>query len=272
MKLITFINHAYIGIAHNLYLQLKRFNLHADLIIYTPSDIAIDDLLKLNLECEIKKYTPVLFNDYYNSNLHSDELSKCGHGNNSYSTLQFLKHDCFYQTLEKNEYVCLLDADVLIFSNFVENLKALMYEKYKFGHCTTNLFAFKYYLNINVCVDINSPNLYHWIGKHSMINTGFMASYQSKQSLAIIKKYCELFIPHIGKNSGNLDEHILTKYFSEQNINICSVPDYIHTLSNCGYIYTPYEIKKLKCDTFHPTFVTSDKVDFIKECGYWYVE
>ena len=57
MKLITFINHAYIGIAHNLYLQLKRFNLHADLIIYTPSDIAIDDLLKLNLECEIKKYT-----------------------------------------------------------------------------------------------------------------------------------------------------------------------------------------------------------------------
>ena len=272
MKLITFINHAYISLAHNLYLQLKKFNLHNDLIIYTSSDATYKDLLKLNLECDVKKYVPLLFKDYYQSDLCSDDLSKCGYGNNSYSTFQFLKHDCLYQTLEKHKYVCLLDTDTLIFSNFIENLKNLMEEKYKFGYCTTSMFAFKYYLNMNIGLDINSPSLYHWIGKHSMINTGFMGSYQSDQTLKIIREYCELFIPHIGKNSGNIDEQILTKYFSEKTLNICSVPDNINTLSNCGYIYTPYEIKKLKCDTFHPTFVTSDKVDFIKECGYWLIE
>ena len=43
MKLMTFINYAYIDITHNLYLQLKKFNRHRNLII-----ICTDEQTNLN--------------------------------------------------------------------------------------------------------------------------------------------------------------------------------------------------------------------------------
>lgn len=272
MKLITFINRAYVSITYNLYLQLKQFNLHKNLLIYASSDKTFDDLSKLNLKCDIKKYTPLLFKDSYHPDLCSDNFSKCGHGDTSYTSLQFLKHDCLYQTLLDNKYVCLLDADILVFANFIENLKKVMDTKHKFGYDTTSLFGFKYYLNVNVATDLNSSNLYGWCGKHHIINTGFMSVYYSNETFNMIEEYCNLFTPHFSKNSTNLDEHILTKYFSNKMVNVCSITDNINTLSNSGYIYTPDEIKILNCDTFHPTFANIDKVEFIKQCGRWLVD
>ena len=261
MKLVTFINLSYADIAYNLYLQLKKVNLHKNLVIYTPSDNAIKYLEKLNIECDIQKYYPILFKDSFNDLIWSDVHVKCAHGNNAYTTFQFIKHDCVYQLLQHNEYVCLLDADMMVFANFENHIKEL-FESEKFGNDGISSFGFKYYLNINVSVDNNSTDKYGWIGKHSMINTGFMVTYQSDYTLQTIENYSKLFTPHFGKHSGNIDEHVLTKYFSygSHSSNICSIPDSINTLSDCGNIYTPNKIKKLSCDTFHPTFVGEDKI------------
>lgn len=273
MKLVTFINSAYVNIVYNLYLQLKRLGLHESLIIYTPSDDAINNLQKLNIECDIKKYHPVLFTHSFDQKIWSDEYTTCATGNNSYATFQMIKHDCLYQLLQHHEYVCLIDADMLVFSNFVDDLKDLLKCK-KFGFTDVSLFALKYYLNINICVDMDSGAKYEWIGKYSMINTGFMCVYQSDNTFKIIENYTQLFTPHFGKHTGNIDEHILTKYFANgtADLNLCCVPDSINTLSDCGNIYTSNEVKKLKCHTFHPTFVSDDKIDFIKQCGQWFVE
>lgn len=272
MKLVTFINLSHANLAYNLYLQLKKVNLHKNLVIYTPSDNAIQYLEKLNIECDIQKYTPVLFKDCFNDFIWSDDHVRCSHGNNAYTTFQFIKHDCVYQLLQHNKYVCLLDADMMIFSNFVDDLKELL-DSQKFGIVGTSSFAFKYYLNINVTVD-NPDNKYGWGGKHTIINTGFMTTHQSDYTLQTIENYSKLFIPYFGNHSGNVDEHILTKYFSNGSFdaNICSIPDSINTLSDCGNIYTSNKIKKLKCHTFHPTFVGGDKIEFMKECDQWFVK
>jgi len=273
MKLITFVNLAYVNFAHNLYLQLKNVGLHENLIIYTPSDKAFNTLKQLHIDCDIRKYTPLLFKECFDQNIWSDEYTTCATGNNSYATFQLIKHDCVYQLLQQNEYVCLIDADMIIFSNFVDDLKCLLNSK-KFGYDDTSLFAIKYYLNINVCVDLDSGAKYEWIGKYSMANTGFMGVYQSDMTFKIIEDYSKLFIPHFGKHTGNIDEHILTKYISQgsADLRICSIPDSINTLSDCGNIYNPDQIVKLHCHTFHPTFVSGDKIEFIKECGQWFVE
>lgn len=271
MKLLTFVNLAYVDILHNLYLQLKRVGLEKDLIVYTIDDLTKEKIDSFNLECKTVVYKPSVFKDVYDPNLFSNKLLRSGY-DILYSSLQFFKHDCVYQTLENNEYVCLIDPDMLVYSNFVDDLKSHMNCDHKFGYTSEVNFALKYYINVNIVVDTSSPILYEWIGRCAIINGGFMAFHHSQETFDGIKGYCSKFIPHFAKHCGNIDEHIVTNYFAYyHHHNICMIPDSINTINDCGYTYNPDQVNNLKCHTFHPTFIV-DKVEYIRQCGQWFVE
>lgn len=274
MKLITFINYAYADIGYNLYLQLKKFNRHKDLIIFCTDDETHVKLSERKPDCKIETYKPLLFKDVFDENKIHLENKAMGATHNksvSYTIYQFLKQDCFYQTLLENERVCLLDADVIIFEDFVDELIFWMDNPRRFMYESPSDIGLKYYLSIRIGVDFNSPEtLHHWIGKENIVNAGFMYARKSESSLKHIKNYCKLFIPHFGYLN-NLDEYIMTEYYRNIIDNITSINDQINLVSNTGAIYTSEQVLKIKPMTFHPTF-TPDKIQFMKECDQWFVE
>lgn len=276
MKIITFINHAYKDFAHNLYLQLKKFNRHRDLIIVCTDEetkVILDEQIK-SCECEILKYKPVLFKEIannYQSHLKNKDYAATYTESKSYSVYQFLKHDVLYQTLLENDRVCLLDADMIIFEDFVDELIYWMDYDCKFYHRGPSMFGFKYYLQIRLGVNLHSPEtLYHWVGREQIINTGFMYVHKSDITLNHIINYTKLFLPHFDALH-NLDEHIITEYFRHIDINDSSIKDQLNLLSDTGVNYTSDQVLKLKPKTYHPTF-TRNKVQFMKDCNQWLID
>jgi len=269
MKLITFINQAYVDIAHNLYIQLKNVNLHKNLTIHTVSKLAYDSVVSLKLDCEVKLYKPMLCKDLFNEDLNYDD----GRRDVEFAIQQFLKYDCFYQEVLNHEFVCLLDADILVFEDFTNDIKILMNRTTKFESKSVSNFAFKYYLNVNIfCKDVESPKLYSWSGIHQIINSGFVVARQSDQTFNAMIDCYKHFVPHIGKSSCNTEEQILTSYFADNRYDICSIPDSIHMLNDSGCIYPPEEARRLHCKTFHPTFIwKKEKVDYIKKMKMWFI-
>lgn len=273
MKFLTFVNYAYIDIVHNLYLQLKKFNRHKDLIITCTDDETKIKLIQQiqNCECEILQYQPVLFKETlsnYQSHLSDKNYAATHLKSASYSIYQFLKHDVLYQNLIKHESVCLLDADIIVFEDFVDPLMYWMNNNKKFKYSDPTLFGFKYYLQGRICVDINKKeSLYHWSGREQVINTGFLYLRINDITIKHLIDYTKLFVPHFGQIN-NLDEFILTEYFRNVDENITSIPDQINLVSNVGTVYSPEEVLKLKPMTFHPTF-TGNKIQFMKDCKQW---
>lgn len=276
MKFLTFVNYAYIDMAHNLYLQLKKFNRHKDLIITCTDEETKKTLGEQiqNCECEIVQYQPLLFKEIafnYQSHLNNKDRVATHKKNNSYAVYQFLKHDALYQSLLENERVCLLDADMIIFEDFIDELVDSMDKDHKFYHKGPAIFGFKYYLQIKLGIDLNYPNtLYQWIGREQIINTGFMYVRKSDTTLNHITTYTKLFIPHFDSTI-NLDEYIITEYFNSININSVSIKDQVNLLSDVGVNYTTDEVLKLKPKTYHPTFCYDKKIEFIKNCNSWLV-
>lgn len=274
MKLLTFINYAYIDIAYNLYLQLKKFNRHGDLIVVCTDDETSFKFKEKNVECDIKTYNAVLFKDIINQNkmhLYNKDHVATHKKNNSYAVYQFLKHDALYQSLLENDRVCLLDADMIIFEDFVDELVHSMDNDHKFYPKGPAIFGFKYYLQIKLGIDLNYPStLYQWIGREQIINTGFMYVRKSDTTLNHITTYTKLFIPHFDSMI-NLDEYIITEYFKYIDINSVSIKDQVNLLSDVGVNYTTDQVLKLKPRTYHPTFCYDNKIQFIKDCNSWLV-
>ena len=276
MKLMTFINYAYIDITHNLYLQLKKFNRHRTLIIICTDAQTKKTLLEKiqNCECDVVQYQPLLFKEIsskYQSHLDNKDYASTYKESKSYSVYQFLKHDALYQILLENERVCLLDADMIIFEDFVDELIYWMDNDKKFYHTDPAVFGFKYYLQMRIGVDpLDKSSLYQWIGKEKTINTGFMYVRRSDSSFHHIQNYSQLFLPHFD-HLNNLDEHVMTEYFRRVIDNTIDIKDQINLLSDVGVNYTYEQVLRLKPKTFHPTF-TGDKIQFIKDCNQWFVE
>lgn len=271
MKIITFINYAYIDLVHNLYLQLKQFNLHKDFIIYCTDYDTANTLTNqiVDRECEVLQYSPLLLKEVltnYQQHLCNKQLSSTTTADSdSYAIYQFLKHDAFYQTLLKHDQICFIDADMIIRHNFVTTL-----QQYIQNNTSPTTFGFKYYLNIRQSINTEYPHkLYQWIGKEQLINTGFIYAKQSDKSLQHVQNYCQLFIPHFGARN-NLDEMILTVYFRNVIENIVPIPDHVNLISNSGIVYTPQQVLELNPLTFHPTF-TADKISYIKQCNHWFL-
>ena len=276
MKFLTFVNYAYIDMAHNLYLQLKKFNRHKDLIITCTDEETKKTLGEQieNCQCEIVQYQPLLFKEIafnYQSHLINKDCASTYKESKAYSVYQFFKHDALYQTLLKNERVCLLDADMIIFEDFVDDLMYWVDYDRKWYHTGPALFGFKYYLQTRLSVNLSHPDsLYHWAGREQTINTGFMYVRSSDISLNHINTYTKLFLPHF-EALHNLDEHIITEYFRYIDINSTSIKDQLNLLSDVGVYYRPDEVLKLKPKTYHPTFCYDRKIQFIKDCNSWLV-
>lgn len=274
MTLITFINHAYIDICHNLYLQLKKFSRHADLIVFCTDELTYKLMNSKNLDCKVEQFRPLLFesiSDKLTHHLGNKDLAATYKRSESYSVYQFLKHDVLYQTLLTNDHICLIDADMIIFEDFVDDLMYWMKCDRKFHHKGPSLFGFKYYLQVRTGVNPNNPEtLYHWVGKEQIINTGFMYVRKCEETIQHIENYTKLFFPHFDALH-NLDEHIITEYFRNIDLNVTSIKDQINLLSDSGVNYTVDEILRLKPKTYHPTF-TFDKIQFMKDCNQWFVE
>jgi hypothetical protein len=282
MKLVTFINLAYSELAYNLYLQLKKLNIHENLVIFCLNIDTLNHVQKYNLDCEVKLYKPLLF---ANQKI-SDSLDKNDPwtGTIDYTTCQFVKQDCFYQSLLNNEFVCLIDADMIVFDNFIDDLKNLMLNQRKFIHHHGQdeyvLFALKYYSGLNINMNMSASYLYGWCGQSQIVNCGFQVAQNYDETLKCVEEYCELYKPHIGKTHHNIDEIIITNYFATRLFHsdkvgwgiprLCSISDQINSLNNIGEIYTPEQVLNLNCKTFHPTHC-GDKINFIKQCGQWFV-
>ena len=278
MKLVTFINLAYVDFAHNLYLQLKKLNIHENLIIYCLNKETLTQILSYDLNCEAKIYTPQLFK---NEDLKiSINENNPWSGTKEYTTYQFIKQDCFYQSLLNDEFVCLIDADMIVFENFIPSVENLMLNQRKFYDKEHVLFALKYYMSININMDMSASYLYGWCGQTQIVNCGFQVGQNYDETLKCVEEYCELYKPHIGKTHHNIDEIIITNYFASNlfyshNVGwsiprVCSIPDHINSLNNCGEIYTAEQVLNLRCKTFHPTYC-HNKINFIKECNQWFL-
>lgn len=274
MKLVTFINLAYTDICHNLYLQLKKFSRHTDLIIFCTDELTYKSISSKNLDCDIRKFKPMLFesiSERLNPHLDNKDLAATYKSSNSYAVYQFIKHDVVFQTLLQNDRVCLLDADMIVFEDFIDELIYWTDYEGKFHHNGPALFGFKYYLQIRTATSLNHPeSLYQWVGKEQIINTGFMYVRQSDITLDHINNYTKLFFPHFDALN-NLDENIMTEYFRQTNLNITSIKDQLNLLSDVGVNYTHDQVLKLRPKTYHPTF-TSNKIQFMKDCNQWFVE
>ena len=274
MKLVTFINFAYADICYNLYLQLKKFSRHTDLIIFCTDENTYKSMASKNLDCDVRQYKPVVFadiSDKLQRHLGNTEFAATYKRSESYSVYQFLKHDVVYQTLLENERVCLIDADLIVFEDFVDELIYWMDNENKFYHTGPAVFGFKYYLQIKTGVDpLNPQTLYHWIGREKTINTGFMYVRQSDCAFNHIQSYSKLFLPHFD-HANNLDEFIMTEYFEHINDNTVDIKDQINLLSDVGVNYTYEQVLRIKPKTYHPTF-TGDKIEFMKNCNQWLVE
>lgn len=274
MKLITFINFAYIDICYNLYLQLKQFSRHTDLVVFCTDENTYNSMTSKNLECDIQLYKPVLFaniSDKLKHHLDNTDLAATYKRSESYSVYQFLKHDVVYQTLLNNDRVCLIDSDLIIFEDFVDELIYWMDNDNKFYHTDPATFGFKYYLQIRTGVDpLKKEHLYQWIGREKTINTGFMYVRRSDASFHHIQNYSNLFLPHFD-HLNNLDEHIMTEYFRNIIENTVDIKDQINLLSDVGVNYTYEQVLRIKPKTYHPTF-TGDKIEFMKNCNQWFVE
>lgn len=271
MKLITFVNYAYIPIVHNLYLQLKKINRHENLIVYcTDQETFLD--LKKKLDCEVILYKSLLYNDIIDQNsiyLNDKSHGGCHNQNISFTIYQFLKQDAFYQTLMKYDRVCLFDSDIIVFEDFFEELIYWMDNSDRFMHNGPCDFGFKYYLNITI--DVNSENKsYGWIGKEQIINSGLIYARRSNETLQHIENYCKLLRVHFGAKN-NIEEHVISEYFKRIIGNTTAINDKINLVSNMGTIYTPQQVLKIKPMTFHPTF-TIDKIKFMRECNQWLLE
>lgn len=272
MKLITFVNYAYIPIVHNLYLQLKKINRHENLIVYCTDQETYVDLSNKLLNCEVILYKSLLFNDVINENqshLNNKLYGGCHTQSVSFTIYQFLKQDAFYQTLLKHDRVCLFDSDIIVFEDFFDELIYWMDNTRRFMYGIPSDFGFKYYLNVKIDVNPNNKS-YSWIGKEQIINSGFIYARRCDSTLKHIEEYCKLFRPHFGQKN-NIEEHVLTEYFQYVNENTTSISDQINLVSNSGTIYTPQQVLKIKPMTFHPTF-THDKIQFTKECNQWFLE
>lgn len=273
MRLVTFINIAYVDMCHNLYCQLKRFNRHENLTIICSDQETHNELIRRNLECEIKTYTPLLFNKYIETI--TPHLINKEYGstiNQSYTIYQFLKHDAFYQTLLFNDDVCLIDSDMIILDDFIDELSFWINNDRRF-HVSDEptQFAFKYYLQIKICVNVNDTiNLYHWMGREQIINGGLMYARRCDTTLNHIKNYCDRFVPHFNQIN-NIDEMVVSDYFKTQMLNTYAITDYINLINNVGVNYTPEQVLRIRPLTFHPTF-EGDKTQFIKDCNHWFVE
>ncbi len=274
MKIITFINYAYVDIAYNLYLQLKCFNRHKDFIVFCSDEETRLKFIERSHECIVTTYKPMLLQQYSNRFEHyikNKEFAATHNKSTSYSIYQFLKHDCLYQSVLEYNEICLLDADTIIFEDFVDELLYWMNNTRRFIYGIPSEIGIKYYLNIRSGVDISKPeSLYKWLGKEQIVNTGFMYVHKSENSLNHIKNYSNLFPAHFDQLY-NIDEWIITEYFRNIIDNTTSISDQINLVSNAGIIYTPQQVLKIKPMTFHPTF-THDKVQFFKDCNHWLLD
>ena len=272
MKFLTFITEPYVDLAHNLFLQLQKFDLHHNLIVFCDNQHTFDLFSKKNLNCDTRVYKPRL----NNFNLHTFPLGKQSDqqfpGTFHYSKIISLKQDAAYQVLledRNNPYVTILDVDLIIFDNFVPDL--IYYMNYPHKHDKYNIvanFALKYYLNNN-----RNPLTNEWRGKKSVVNTGFMCFSNSNSTLRHIEKYYEMITQFVSTtNTFNIDETMLTHYIENTDVVVVDLPDYINICSNTSHMYKSEDIEHIKflTKTYHVTFV-SDKKSFLKETNNWYV-
>lgn len=275
MKFVTFINLAYTELCFNLYLQLREFNRHTDLIVVCTDIVTYKKICEYNLNCQIKIYKPVVFIDHINtiqSHLENTEYVSTHNQSQSYTMYQFLKHDAFYQALVEHDHVCLIDSDMIIFEDFVDELMFWVNNTRKFRVFETpSCLAFKYYLQIKISINtFDTLNLYKWIGREQIINGGLIYANKCENVLNHIRTYCKLFVPHFGQLN-NIDEVVVTEYFKNHNENTFAITDHINLINNVGVNYTPDQVLKFRPMTFHPTF-EPNKVEFLKECGKWLVK
>lgn len=277
MKLVTFISSSYIDMAHNFYIQLMKFDMHKDFIIYVDNANTADMLASRNLNCEYKIYKPEL--GYMEQHAHllqynENDIIKPGHGL-KYALMNHLKHDVAYQELIKlpeDDILILIDTDMIIFDNFLADIKNIMLYPRKISGNYPCSFAIKYYLNSLLTVS-KYRRFDHFLGRKVLMNGGLMGFYNSPVNHNFMRHYygllCSFELSNIGANS---DELIVTEFLETRDINICSIPDRINILSDSGHFYTPHDMQHLKNITksFHITYC-KDKVQFLKESGYWHL-
>lgn len=264
MNIATFANWGFLKYAINLYHQLKKFDMHKNLTIYTYGNGHIYTKVKdLGFECDVREFKTNFFN--FDKFEHFQKQVNCGE-DVSYGRYCAYKLETLYQNVKEKGFTLLIDSDTGIFENIQKQTEEEMGDK-----------------NIGIKLYLNHPyNTFPCYVQNKIVNGGFLAGKDHEHFYKFYEDVFKILDKEYETEFGNLDESVMAceinKYIENGKDYFAFFSDELNLLSDKENRYLPWDInpteedRKVKrfCKSYHCTFMPGNqKETFLERLGCW---